>query len=136
MDNNSLFIGGALGMSYQSMSIKNRILAWLNNARARWLMIAFGDQGQFFRRAALDQIGGFPKQMLMEDVELSMRLKDNGMVCFISHGIEVSERRWERVGFWKNIRRVVTLCLSYLIQRRFGSKDTTMATFYRRYYDK
>ena len=136
MDKNPLCIGGALGMSYQSRSVKNRVLAWLNNARARWLGIAFGDQGQFFRKTALERIGGFPGQMLMEDVELSLRLKENGSVCFIPRGVVVSERRWEKIGFWRNIIRVVTLCLRYLIQRRLGSEDTTKASFYKRYYGK
>ena len=45
------FKGGSLGL---------RAVAFLNNWRARWCGISFGDQGQFFRSDALNMMGGFP----------------------------------------------------------------------------
>jgi rSAM/selenodomain-associated transferase 2 len=134
MDKNPFCVGGALGMAYRSISVKNHVLSWFNNVRAKRFGIAFGDQGQFFRKAVLEQMGGFPEQMLMEDVELSMRLKRKGSVCFVPNGIQVSERRWKRVGLWRNTITVVALCLRYLVQRRFGLSDTTLASYYRQYY--
>jgi rSAM/selenodomain-associated transferase 2 len=127
-------IGGALGMCYVKKSFKNRFLTFLNNLRSRWTGISFGDQGQFFRREALSLMEGFPKQMLMEDVELSLRLKDNGAVCHIPNGIMVSNRRWDEMGFFANFMKVVTLCLAYLIKRRIGIGDARIEGFYNRYY--
>jgi len=46
-------------------------MATLNNVKAVSTGIAFGDQAQFVRAAALAEIGGFPGLMMMEDVELS-----------------------------------------------------------------
>jgi GT2 family glycosyltransferase len=123
-----------MGMRYQSDSFKDYLLAWANNLRARWAKLSFGDQGQFFRREALGLMGGYPAQMLMEDVELSLRLKENGLVCYIPKGIIVSQRRWVEMGFWKNCKRIMTLCLAYLIQRRLGFGDTMRKSFYNRYY--
>jgi rSAM/selenodomain-associated transferase 2 len=128
------YIGGSLGMRYELKSFKNLFLSFLNNLRAKWAGISFGDQGQFFRKEALDIIGGFPDQMLMEDVELAMRLKENGAVCHISKGIMVSHRRWEEVGFCANFKKVVTLCSAYLINRRIGLGDARREGFYNRYY--
>jgi hypothetical protein len=121
-------------MRYLHRSLPGRFIEWLNNTRARFTGIAFGDQAQFFRREVLPEIGGFPDQMLMEDVELSMRLKTSGPVCFLSQGVAVSNRRWEKKGFGANFMRVVWLCLSYLVQRRLGLGDIKRQDFYERYY--
>jgi GT2 family glycosyltransferase len=127
-------IGGATGMEYFQGSAKTRFVAWVNNARARWTGISFGDQAQFFRREALSLIGGFPHLMLMEDVELSMRLKDNGPLCFIPHGVVVSNRRWEKLGFWSTCKGVIWRNFCYLVQRRLGRGDGSRRDLYERYY--
>ena len=100
-------IGGSLGMHYQNRSIKTRFISFLNYFRARWAGISFGDQGQFFRKEALGAIGGFPEQMLMEDVELSLRLRENGASCYIPRGIRVSKSRWDHMGFLPNFKTIV-----------------------------
>ena len=127
-------IGGATGMEYLQGSLKSRFVAWVNNARARWTGISFGDQAQFFRREALSLIGGFPHLMLMEDVELPMRLKENGPLCFISHGVAVSKRRWERQGFWSTGMGAVWRCFRFLVQRRLRIGDGSRRDLYERYY--
>ena len=129
-------IGGALGMRFDPEDIKSRLLARLNNGRARYLGIAFGDQSQFFRSEALPLIGGFPNQMLMEDVELSLRLKHQGCLCFIPRGVVVSKRRWERRGFFKNCRIVLSLLTQYLFERHLGPGDDKRKSYYQRYYDR
>lgn len=126
--------GGAVGMRYAQRPFSSRIVEWLNNGRARWTGIAFGDQAQFFRREALSLFGGMPEQMLMEDVELSMRLKEIGSVCFLPQGVTVSNRRWTQKGFCVNFCRVIRFCFSYLIQRRLEFGDSTRRDFYERYY--
>ena len=127
-------IGGSLGMGYELRSSKIRCISSLNNLRARWTGISFGDQAQFLRTEALDMIGGFPEQMLMEDVELSLRLKESGTVCHIQNGVIASKRRWDDKGFFQNFSKVIMLCFEYLIKRRLGLGDSQGKTFYRRYY--
>jgi rSAM/selenodomain-associated transferase 2 len=128
--------GGALGMEYDTVTRKTRFLSWLNNCRAKYIGIAFGDQCQFFRRGSIGAFGGYPAQMLMEDIELSMRLKAAGTVCFIPRGVVVSQRRWEEEGFIRNFVRVVVLSMSYLILRRFRRSEAIAQGFYTRYYGK
>ncbi len=49
--------------------------AFNSNLRAKKLHIAFGDQGMFFRRDLFEEMGGFPELPIMEDYELSLRLR-------------------------------------------------------------
>jgi len=134
LNNNPKCIGGSLGMHYDFNSFNNQVLSLLNNTRARWTGISFGDQGQFFRKGALDTFVEFPEQMLMEDIELSLRLKENGAICHIPDGILVSHRRWKERGVFSNFGKVVSLCFVYLIKRRLGIGDMKRTEFYNRYY--
>lgn len=54
------------------------VVAALMNRRSRLTGIATGDQALFMRREAFDAVGGFPDQPLMEDIEMSRRLKRLG----------------------------------------------------------
>jgi rSAM/selenodomain-associated transferase 2 len=126
--------GGAVSMAFNPGGGRQSIIAVLNNLRARLTGIAFGDQGQFLRSEILPRIGGFPDQMLMEDVELSLRLKEVGRVAFLSQGIAVSGRRWERRPFTKNVGTVLKLFPRYLIERRLGLVPLNMHNYYNRYY--
>jgi len=126
--------GGAFKMRFSGQSAKLALIAWLNNFRARWFGISFGDQGQFFRRAALKEMGGFPDMKLMEDVELSMRLKHFGRPLFIENGVQVSPRRWDTRGYSSYIRLVLQLFLSYLVERRFNGAADIRTDYYRKYY--
>lgn len=134
LNSRSGYVGGALEMQYSEGSLTNRFIALLNNARSRWTGISFGDQAQFFRKEALSLIGGYPDLMLMEDVELSMRLKEVGPLLFIPDGVVVSERRWVCTGFWSNSLRVVWICFCYLVQRRLKLTECRARNFYQQYY--
>jgi rSAM/selenodomain-associated transferase 2 len=126
--------GGALGMSFTSPSRKLKWVARLNNWRARWSGIAFGDQGQFVRRSALEAMGGFPAVRLMEDVELALRMKSFGRPLLVPRGIRVSPRRWENRPFTRNAWGVIALFLRYLLERRFNGPDRIQTDYYQKYY--
>jgi rSAM/selenodomain-associated transferase 2 len=128
--------GGAFGMAFEGHGSGLSMVAWLNNVRARWLGISFGDQAQFFRRAALEEMGGFPDMTLMEDVELSLRLKNFGRPLYLPHGVRVCVRRWTRRGFMGNLRMVMNLFFRYLIERRLNGPDDIRTNYYRMYYGR
>jgi rSAM/selenodomain-associated transferase 1 len=74
------------------------------NARSRVTGIATGDQAMFVERALFDAVGGFPHQALMEDVELSRRLKRaSGPPLCLSERVVTSGRRWVSHGAWRTI---------------------------------
>lgn len=70
--------------------------ARLSDRRARRSHIAFGDQGMFFARTIFEEIGGFPDLPIMEDYELSRRMKQRKIPLTVLSGrIITSARRYE-----------------------------------------
>ncbi|WP_233489563.1 glycosyltransferase [Solidesulfovibrio fructosivorans] len=128
--------GGAVGMDFSGGGFGLWGIAALNALRARATGISFGDQGQFFRREALDAVGGFPDMALMEDVELALKLREAGETASLGGGLTVSARRWAGRGFGPNLVRVLTLFIGYLLGRRLGLGDPTGVRHFRRYYGR
>jgi rSAM/selenodomain-associated transferase 2 len=126
--------GGCFGMMFDDHRPVARLIAGLNNLRAAATGIGFGDQAQFCRKSALEAVGGFPGLMLMEDVELSLRLKSAGRRLYLGRGVRVSGRRWQEGTFLKKISLVLNLFFRYLLDRRLGQpKD---GYYYRKYYGR
>jgi rSAM/selenodomain-associated transferase 2 len=127
-------VGGSFGMNFEKDCVNSRIIAYLNRLRTRLTGISFGDQAQFFRRAVLNSNGGFPAMMLMEDVELSFRLKETGRVVFLPDNVRVSSRRWQGDGFVEKIILVLKLFFRYLIERRLAGSKCISHKYYSAYY--
>lgn len=70
------------------------------NIRSRLTGIATGDQAIFVRKSVFEQIGGFAEIPLMEDIELSKRLKKLGRPACLKARV-TSGRRWETDGLCK-----------------------------------
>ena len=90
-----------------------KLVARLMNLRSRLTGIATGDQALFVRREAFTTVGGFPDQPLMEDVELSKRLKRLGPPACLRQRVLTSGRRWESQGPWRTIRLMWRLRFDY-----------------------
>jgi rSAM/selenodomain-associated transferase 2 len=106
------------------------VVAAMMNARSRWSGIATGDQAIFMTRAAFDVVGGFPDQPLMEDIELSRRLKrlpQRPAPACLRARVTTSGRRWERHGVWRTIWLMWRL--RWLYWR--GTPAETLAGMYR-----
>jgi len=80
-----------------------RIVGHMMNMRSRWTGIATGDQAMFVTRADFDAVGRFPDQPLMEDIELSKRLRCLSRPACITRCVITSGRRWETRGVWQTI---------------------------------
>ncbi|MFZ0242895.1 MAG: hypothetical protein WAL90_14725, partial [Desulfobacterales bacterium] len=126
--------GGAMAMRFETRTASALLISALNNLRARFTGIAFGDQAQFVRRPALEAVGGFPDLMLMEDVELSLRLKELGRPLFLGQGVRVSNRRWQGVGIAAKIMLVVKLLGRFLLERRWEEGRGVGSDYYSAYY--
>jgi rSAM/selenodomain-associated transferase 2 len=79
------------------------IVAFMMNLRSRLTGIATGDQAMFMTRAAFDAVRGYPEQALMEDVEMSRRLKRLRSPACLRGPAITSGRRWETGGVWRTI---------------------------------
>ncbi|MCU0842339.1 MAG: TIGR04283 family arsenosugar biosynthesis glycosyltransferase [Thiobacillaceae bacterium] len=90
-----------------------RGVAWMMNRRSRLTGIATGDQALFVRRAVFTAVGGFPDQPLMEDIELSRRLKRRGPPACQRERVVTSGRRWEEQGLWRTILLMWRLRFDY-----------------------
>jgi rSAM/selenodomain-associated transferase 2 len=87
--------------------------AFLMNLRSRLTGIATGDQALFMTRAAFDAVGGFPDQPLMEDVEITSRLRRRSRPACIRRPVLTSARRWQSRGPWRTILLMWRLRLAY-----------------------
>lgn len=104
-----------------------RLVAALMNLRSRCTGIATGDQALFVRRAAFEQVQGFPDQPLMEDIELSRRLRRLSAPACLRQRVTTSGRRWEQHGVWR------TIVLMWRLRWRYwrGESAATLARDYR-----
>lgn len=90
-----------------------RAVERLMNLRSRLTGIATGDQGIFVTRTLFAAAGGFPDMPLMEDIELTKRLKRFGPPLCLKHRIVTSGRRWEQRGVLRTILLMWSLRLAY-----------------------
>jgi len=80
-----------------------RLVARAMNLRSAWTGICTGDQALFVRRRDFLALGGFAPVPLMEDVELSRRLKQVSPPLRIRRRATTSSRRWRARGVWPTI---------------------------------
>jgi rSAM/selenodomain-associated transferase 2 len=73
------------------------------NWRSRLSGVATGDQAIFVRRDVFERVGGFPDQPLMEDIEISRRLRAIASPACLRACVQTSGRRWESRGVWRTI---------------------------------
>ena len=103
-----------------------RVVQWFMNRRSFLTGIGTGDQCQFVQREVFEQIGGFADIPLMEDIELSKRLKKKSRPLFVNAKAETSGRKWQRDGIWPTIFLMWRLRLAYF----FGASPTVLAQRY------
>ncbi len=90
-----------------------KLVSWMMNQRSRLTGIATGDQALFMQRDLFNRVGGFPRQPLMEDVEMSRRLRRLFRPVCIKARVCTSGRRWEQRGVWRTIRLMWRLRFAY-----------------------
>lgn len=103
-----------------------RIIERAINIRSGYTGICTGDQGIFVTKTALSAVGGVPLQALMEDIELSKRLKRLGRPARLTQTLTTSSRRWERAGIVRVVLLMWWLRLCYFL----GVAPTRLARFY------
>ena len=83
------------------------------NWRSRWSGIATGDQAIFVRRNVFEQIGRFADIPLMEDIDLTRRLKRAGRLVPLTTYVVTAFRRWGTNGPIRTILLMWTLRFLY-----------------------
>ncbi len=113
--------GGALGGQFSENG--SQAIQTLNDLRAEFTGISFGDQIQFYNRRTINKCGGFPDYPLMEDIELSLRLWQCGKTAFLWQANLISSRHWQDRRFIRAIK-IISICNEYFLRRIFGRVDT------------
>ena len=109
-----------------AVASKLRVVASFMNWRSRLTGIATGDQGIFLHRDLLSEIGGLPEQPLMEDIELSRRLKQIGRPFTPQTVLGASGRRWQKSGVVRTVLRMWLFRLRYF----FGASPEDLVRDY------
>jgi glycosyltransferase A (GT-A) superfamily protein (DUF2064 family) len=73
------------------------------NWRTRLTGIATGDQALFVEAALFHRLGGYAALLLMEDIELSRRLRRTGPPSCLRERVLTSRRRWANRGVWRPV---------------------------------
>ena len=104
-----------------------RIIERMMNWRSRLSGIATGDQGIFIQRDTFERIGGFTDIPLMEDIDISKRLKrTTGKPLCLSRKLTTSSRRWEKHGILPTTVLMWRLRLAYWL----GANPSDLARQY------
>ena len=92
-----------------------RIIERLMNLRSCITGVATGDQAVFVRRELFETVGGYPRQPLMEDIELSKRLRGLGWPACLRQKVIISSRRWRKFGIVRIVLLMWRLRLAYFL---------------------
>ncbi len=117
---------GRFSVSFSNKKLIFKIIAWLMNIRSCLTGIVTGDHVFFIKRETYFECGGFSDIPIMEDVELSKRLKKYSRPVCIRSKVITSSRKWEQHGVLKTIVLMWRLRLLYFI----GVPAETLANQY------
>jgi rSAM/selenodomain-associated transferase 2 len=104
---------GAGGYVRTLLGITGRMIG----ARAHVTSTFTGDQAIFVRAGTFRRVGGYPEIPLMEDVELSRRMRRAGKTVLLPLRVETSGRRWEAWGPLRTVLFMWRLRIGHLLGR-------------------
>lgn len=112
-------------LTFDANGLMPRLVAGWANLRARWLGLAYGDQGLLIPRALYEGVGGYPDQTLMEDVAITHLLR--GRLKALTAIARTSADRYRTEGWlWRGGRNLI-LILRYAM----GADPAKLAVSYR-----
>ncbi len=116
---------GVFRLAFDDDSMAASLVASWANLRTRLLAMPFGDQGLLISRKLYREIGGFPDQPIMEDVEIVRRVGRRRLTRLDSVATTSSER-YRKVGWFRQGRRNWLCLAAYLA----GAKPEAVAERY------
>ena len=120
----------AWGFFYLRLSGTRRVFRVIERAiclRSKWTSVSTGDQVQFVRSDVWRALGGFNTVPIMEDVELSKRLRRIERPLIWKRPVITSSRRWQECGVARTVLLMWGLRLAYWL----GVAPERLASFYR-----
>jgi GT2 family glycosyltransferase len=118
---NDGIVGGCFGGIHEDSRISMRLKELLNRLWALVSGVSLGNQAMFFRRGAFPV--RFPDIRLMEDIELSLCMKEAGATVFLPGVAAAIARRQQPDGNRTGFINALYVMIRYLTLRRFGLLD-------------
>ncbi|GBE03246.1 PGL/p-HBAD biosynthesis glycosyltransferase/MT3031 [bacterium BMS3Abin09] len=111
--NDSGIAAGGFRLSINDPGLRFRVIETAANLRSRIAELLYGDQGIFVKKETFNKVGGYANIPLMEDIEISGKLKRTGRLALTGPPIKVSPRRWLNEGAIHTTFRDWSIAFSY-----------------------
>jgi rSAM/selenodomain-associated transferase 2 len=121
-------VWGRFDVRLSGGSLIFRVIERAISIRSHITGIVSGDQGLFVRRSVFEQLNGYASIPLMEDIEISKRLRRISWPVRIREPVVTSSRRWEDNGVFRTILLMWWLRLRYF----FGTSPEKLVSIYYR----
>jgi rSAM/selenodomain-associated transferase 2 len=108
-------VGGAFEHLFAEPAWSLRAITGINRVRYRLTRNYYGDQGIFVRADVFHRLGGFKNWALMEDLDLSQRLKRTGRTVLLRAPMRTSGRRFLARGPWRTFFFIVRLLFCHTL---------------------
>ena len=92
-----------------------RMLSHIATLRFRIQRTFFGDQAIAVRRPDFERVGGYHEPLLMEDVDLSRRLRKRARLSLLPAHVTTSARRFEEGGILRTLALMTFLQTAYAL---------------------
>ena len=119
-------IWGRFNVSFTNNSFAFKIIAWFMNQRSCMTAIVTGDHTLFVCRKLYFESGGYEDIPIMEDIQISKKLKRYSRPICLKDIVTTSSRKWERDGIIKTIFLMWRLRLYYFL----GVSTSRLAKMY------
>ena len=103
---------GRFNVSFTNQKLIYKVIAWFMNKRSCLTGIVSGDHALFVKREVYFECGGFSDIPIMEDVDISKKLKKYSKPICIKDSVTTSSRKWEKNGVLNTI--FLMWCLRFL----------------------
>ncbi len=120
-------VAGAFRLHFDSEHWPYRLIEKSINLRSYLRRSFTGDQAYFMPRTRFWQVGGYPEQPLMEDIEIMHRLRRHGKIVLLAETVTTSVRRHEEIGLLRSIS--LMWCLRVLYS--FGVSSARLQRLYK-----
>lgn len=106
---------GRFDVHIENKHVLFRVIEYMMSLRSELSGICTGDQAIFVRKKTFEELSGYAPIPLMEDINLSKRLKQFSRPYCVKEKVITSSRRWEHAGIIKTILTMWQLRLLYFM---------------------
>ena len=106
---------GRFSITFSNSNIVFKTIAWFMNLRSCITGVVTGDHAIFVNKETYIKCGGFPDFKIMEDIEVSKRLKTISSPLCLTEQVISSSRKWEQQGVVKTIFTMWKLRLMFYL---------------------